>query len=629
MQNSQELLADAIRLRDENNVNEAALAFTKVVQEFKNATDPAVRENVAEALLNIGVLLNLTGYTEAAITVFDRVIKEHQSFPVFYISALYNKAGSLMRLARPSDAITTYEEMVKQADSYRGDDPMVLNCVAGALMNLGVMYGRSDALEKATAAFDEVVRRFAKHSNPRLQNSAAQALYNKAMVLRNAGRGADAIAGYTDIVDQFAAAPAEELRHWAGMAQYNKTMHLARLGDVEGSVRAAEEMAQRFATSTDPAIRVGLAKALYSRVLLIREAGYATESVQGCWDIQARFKDDADPEIQSVVAAARRFDRLLVALADPTFDAATGAIELDPTVRLALDGEAGEYVAGVINVIMDGENPSGAGPQPLKLPEVLQILQTEEETPPAEDREAEELSVKRRLLRQQLQRDLEGHVQCGEILAAYLDRSEPFGLFLRNFDIEGYMSRGSGAPEPIRVSVQFSDQGLLEEQVAAEIGTKLPFMGVGNNMPVRPDFKQRLPRILLSNEHWQEVVEELIGAASIIVMDIVRLTPGVRWELSTVERLGKQDQTVVILSTPRREESVREVAASLYGMKLTEDPVGGPTDAEFRAFKRVIRESELPENMADAPLILDLISDIERIQHTQPAERSRWDRIEF
>ena len=535
-----------------------------------------------------------------------------------------------MTLGRSAEAITTYEEMVKQADSYRGNDPMVLNCVAGGLINLGVLYGRADSIEKATAAFDEAVRRFAEHSSPTLQDSAAQALYNKAMVFRNAGRGSDAIAAFTNVVEQFADAPAEELRRWAGMAQYNKTIHLARLGDVEGSVRAAEEMAQRFATSTDPEIRVRLAKALYSRVLLIRDAGYAKESVEGCWDIQVRFKDDTNPEIRSVVAAARRFDRLTVALADPTFDAATGAMELDATIRLALDSETGQHVAGVVNVIMDGENPSGAGPQPLKLPEVLQFLQAgEEEPPPAEDREAQEFAVRRRLLREQLQRDLDGHVQCGKILADYLDRSEPFGLFLRNFDIEGYMSRGSGAPEPIRVSVQFTDRGLLEEQVAAEVGPKLPFVGVGNNMPVRPDFKQRLPRILLSNEHWQEVVEELIGAASIIVMDIVRLTPGVRWELDTVERLGKQDQTVVILSTPRREESVREVAEALCGLKRTEDPVGGPTDEEFRAFKRVIRESELPKNMADAPLISDLISDVERIQKTSPAERTRWDGIEF
>lgn len=627
---SQELLAEAIRLRNDNNVNEATLAFTEVVKQFDKSTDPAVRENVAEALLNIGVLFTLTGYTEPAITVLDRLIKDYQGSSVFYVSALYNKAGALMALGRPAEAITTYEETVKQADSNGGDDPTVLDRVAGALINLGVIYGRSNSLEKATAAFDDVVRRFAKHSSPQLQNSAAQALYNKAMVFRNLGRDTDAIAAFTNIVDQFADAPAEELRHWAGMAQYNKTIHLARLGDVQASVIAAEEMAQRFATSTDPAIRVGLAKALYSRALLARAAGFAKESVEGCWDIQARFNDDPNPEIQSVVAAARRFDRLLVALADPTFDAATGATELDATIRLALGGEAGQHVAGVVNVIMDGENPSGAGPQPLKLPEVLQFLQTsDEETPPPEDREAQEIAVRRRLLRQQLQRDLEGHVRCGEILAAYLDQSEPFGLFLRNFDIEGYMSRGSGAPEPIRVSVQFTDHGLLEEQVAAEIGPKLPFIGVGNNMPVRPDFKQRLPRILLSNEHWQEVVEELIGAASIIVMDIVRLTPGVRWELSTVERLGKQDQTVVILSTPRREESVREVAEALYGLKPTEDPVSGPTDEEFRAFKRIIREPELPENMADAPLISDLISDVERIRNTKPNERIRWDDIEF
>ena len=43
----------------------------------------------------------------------------------------------------------------------------------------------------------------------------------------------------------------------------------------------------------------------------------------------------------------------------------------------------------------------------------------------------------------------------------------------------------------------------------------------------------------------------------------------------------------------------------------------------------LIRESELPENMAEAPLISDLLSDVERIQKTNPAERARCDGIEF
>ena len=150
MQTSQELLADAIRLGNDNNVTDATLAFTEVVKRYDKSTDPAVRENVAEALLNIGVLFKLTGYTEPAVTVLDRVIKEYQGFSVFYLSALYNKAGALMTLGQSAEAVATYEEMVNQADSYRGDDPTVLDCVAGALINLGVIYGRSNSIEKAT-----------------------------------------------------------------------------------------------------------------------------------------------------------------------------------------------------------------------------------------------------------------------------------------------------------------------------------------------------------------------------------------------------------------------------------------------------------------------------------------------
>jgi hypothetical protein len=515
------------------------------------------------------------------------------------------------------------------ADSYAGDDPAVPECVAGALLNSGVLHSRTGSPEKALSACDEALRRFADHDNPKLQATAANALHNKAMTLRNNHRDSEAIAAMTELVERFGASSGEEARRWAGIAQYNKSIHLARMGDAQGSVAAAEEMVRRFGDSTDPAVRERLAKVLYSRVLLARAAGKVKEAVHACWDIHARFRTDQNSAVQSVVAAARRYDCFIVALADPTFDAATGTIELDPAVRAAL-GDAGDHVAAVVNVIWDGDNPTGGPPKSFGLSEVLKILQS---SPPStahsSDRESADREFKRKLLREQLQRDLEGHLRCGKILTDYLDQNEPFGIFLRNFDAEGSVMKGSGAPEPIRVNLQLTSQSAIEKKLVATLGAKLPLVGVGNNAPLRPDFQQQLPRLLLPNQHWQQVVEELIRAAAIIVVDVIRLTPGVLWELETIERLGKQNDTVVTLSPPRPEEDAVKVAEELYGVNRPEYPPARRDSPSLAKFPRVIPVSELTDSVVDAPQFSDLIARVEQVQKLSPNERTPWDAIDF
>jgi hypothetical protein len=169
-----------------------------------------------------------------------------------------------------------------------------------------------------------------------VQEYTAQAFYNKAMVLRDADRDADAIAAFSEVVARYGAQSNDTLRRWAGMGQYNKCIHLARMGDPRGSVAAAEDMLRSFGESADPAVRERLAKALYSRALLAAPLGFAKESIEGLWDIERRFKDDHAPVVVRVVAAARRRERLTLAIADPSFDAASAVVDLHPAVRAAL-----------------------------------------------------------------------------------------------------------------------------------------------------------------------------------------------------------------------------------------------------------------------------------------------------
>jgi hypothetical protein len=133
-----------------------------------------------------------------------------------------------------------------------------------------------------------------------------------------------------------------------------------------------------------------------------------------------------------------------------------------------------------------------------------------------------------------------------------------------------------------------------------------------------------LPRLLLPNEHWQQVVEELIGAAAIVVVDVIRLTPGVLWELETIERLGKENDTVVILSPSRPEEDAVKVVEELYGVNRPEYPPAQRDSPSLAKFTRVIEGSELTDSVIDVPQFSDLIARVEQVQKLGPNERTPW-----
>jgi tetratricopeptide (TPR) repeat protein len=259
IETSRELLDKAKSLRDAGQILEAADTLHRLFKQFKNSADPAVQELVAESMFNLGLLVRAAGNPQLAA--------------VNIISALYNKGVALFDLGRLDAAIDSYEETLRQADAYCGQNPVVANYMSGALLNLGAIYARSGLTQKALDSLNELVRRFANESALKLKANVAHALYNKAVLLVSSGSSPQAADVFKDVVDRFSDAPEAELQHWAGMAQYDKAMLLFQLGQVQDSVAASEEMVRLFGSSTDPAIRVRLAKALYHRALIARVVG--------------------------------------------------------------------------------------------------------------------------------------------------------------------------------------------------------------------------------------------------------------------------------------------------------------------------------------------------------------------
>ena len=134
---------------------------------------------------------------------------------------------------------------------------------------------------------------------------------------------------------------------------------------------------------------------------------------------------------------------------------------------------------------------------------------------------------------------------CGD----HFDRGTPFGLYLRNVDLEAHEER--------------LDDGM-------------PFVGLANGVNFRKDFAPAIPKLEVSHPWWQTVLEILVRNATRIVFDDRHPSPGVATELELIASLGRaaddDDRRRRRAGPRRRAHRVADVRADRAGP--CEYPIG-------------------------------------------------------
>ena len=189
---------------------EALAIYDNVLSRFGEASEPALREQVARALVNKGITLRQLGRSEEEIAVYDSVISR------------FGEAS----------------------------EPALREQVAGALVINGFRLGRLGRSEEAVAVFDSVVSRFGEASEPALRERVARALVNKGFTLGQLGRSEEAVAVYNSVVSRFGEADETALREQVAGAERHKANALVESGQIdeaEAALRSAIERLPRTA----------------------------------------------------------------------------------------------------------------------------------------------------------------------------------------------------------------------------------------------------------------------------------------------------------------------------------------------------------------------------------------------
>jgi tetratricopeptide (TPR) repeat protein len=256
------LLLKGWALHEARRLTESLVPWEELNQRFGTDPAPVLREQVAMALVNKGVVLAiLTPERQAAVvTAYDDAIRFCGNDPSpalrnVLAAALNNRGFALTKLVPPQQgaAIADYDQVILRF----GDDPTqaLQEVVAKALVNKG------DALsmlipkqqKEAIDAYDEVIRRCGDDPAPALSEIVAKALVNKSVALATIipKQQKEAIATCDEVIRRFGDNPTPVLREGVARALQFKGVTLQELADPIKARATYEDYLHRFAKSSE------------------------------------------------------------------------------------------------------------------------------------------------------------------------------------------------------------------------------------------------------------------------------------------------------------------------------------------------------------------------------------------
>ena len=234
---------------------------------------------------------------------------------------LFETTATLRTSRGTEDALAACDEVVRRFEG--SEDPAVLEWVAKALVNKGVLLRGMNQTQAALDAYDDVIRRFGPSESPVVLEPVAKALVYKTSALGSLGRPEDALAVCDDVVRRFGASETPALRESVATAFINKGVALGELDRLEEALAVYDEAWRRFGMTETPAGLALVAHVLVYRGTTLGKLNRLEEALAAWDEVVRRFGESETDVLCTLVAdalvnkavALGKLDRLADALA--------------------------------------------------------------------------------------------------------------------------------------------------------------------------------------------------------------------------------------------------------------------------------------------------------------------------
>ena len=325
-----------------------------------------VREPVAWALFNRGVILKSLGHTQEAIAVFDELLNRfaavkqktlerltrpgwlktdsqddlHKKELRMQVAwTLFNKAVALGTLGRTQDSLATYDELLRRYAGLRGastgglvrpgwlkgtktatpTDPDVREQVAWGLFNKGVTLGGLGRTQEALSAYNELLSRFGDSRETDVQEQVSRALLNTGVLEATfqeqvarapASQGTTlGTLGSAQDPSGFFDQAVNPVQHTATTEPSGKPVRalMARaisLGNTAQAIAVYDELIARFGNVTEMQERKYVAEAMVNQGEVLETLGGKQEAIEVYDAIIRNFGESTEPALREQVGRA-------------------------------------------------------------------------------------------------------------------------------------------------------------------------------------------------------------------------------------------------------------------------------------------------------------------------------------
>ena len=281
--------------------DEALAAYQRVIDDYGSDPAPAVRGQAAIALLNQGVILGARGRSDEEFAVYQRVIDDYGTDPALreqVAKALVNQGVRLRARGRADEALAAYQRVI---DDY-GSDPALREQVALALLNQGVALGARGRSDEEFAVYQRVIDDYSSDPAPILRKQVAIALVNQGAALGIRGRADEARAAFQRVVDDYGSDPA--LGEQVAIALRSQGVVLGARGRSDEELAAYQRVIDDYSSDPHPALREQVAKALVNQAAALGARGRSDEELAAYQRVIDDYSSDRHPALREVVAKA-------------------------------------------------------------------------------------------------------------------------------------------------------------------------------------------------------------------------------------------------------------------------------------------------------------------------------------
>ena len=289
---------------------EAAATCDMLVRYFGDTEELTLREQVAIALANKGLILNQMEKPEEAIAAYEDLIirfgdTEELALRKPVAMAFLSKGYSLGQLERSEEAIAAYEDLIKRFGD--AEELALREQIAVALGAKGETLQKWNKPEEAIDTFEVLIIRFGDAEDLVLKEYVALAFLSKIYTFRQLARMEEAIAAYDDLISRFGDAEELALREPVAKAhnsisnvfisKYHNTGEESLLGKALDSARRAASMGGRH----------------YNLACVLALSGKTDEAfdeLEGCLDRQEILWSHVDGDPEQNIEADRDWENL-------------------------------------------------------------------------------------------------------------------------------------------------------------------------------------------------------------------------------------------------------------------------------------------------------------------------------